>query len=110
MQAISYRIGLQREDKCSSTGLPVKMPVRRHVRIVVPPFLTTANGLIVRRYLLEDVAALPRRRNRRTRPADTHDRGIDGIRPRKLGSHWTLRWRKRDSNPRSPVKEKRRER
>jgi len=26
---------------------------------------------------------------------------IDGIRPRKLGSHWTLRWRKPDSNPRS---------
>jgi hypothetical protein len=28
---------------------------------------------------------------------------IDGIRPRKLGSHWTLRWRERDSNSRSPI-------
>ena len=26
---------------------------------------------------------------------------IDGIRPRKLGSHWTLRWREPDSNHRS---------
>jgi len=27
---------------------------------------------------------------------------IDGIRPRKLGSHWTLRWREMDSNFRFP--------
>ena len=27
---------------------------------------------------------------------------IDGSRPRKLGSHWTLRWREMDSNLRFP--------
>src|SRR6266404_6333456 len=32
---------------------------------------------------------------------------IDGISPRKLGSHWTLRWRKGDSNPRSLSRSKR---